>query len=125
MFSNLKKIPIETLKYLVKENTNEEKAAQNIRFAQLKERALRNDEICIGSIKISHLYDLDIEAPLSRSSAPLLKRRIETMDAYIPEPLRNRDGAPIYPSIRNDEQHIDPRCNLASTKASSIWKIIS
>ncbi len=60
---------------------------------------------------------------VARSSTPLLEKRIETMDSYIPEPLRNRDGTPIYPSIRN-EQHTAPSSepHIVSTSYKEVLK---
>lgn len=103
--SELKRIPIDDLIDIVKEKTNEEKIAQNITFAELKARALRHDEIRVHSIKKSNLYDLDIERPSNRKIQTALSR-IETTDTYIPEPIRNMDGTPIYSLISDDEQHI-------------------
>lgn len=80
---------------------------KDLEFMSSRIASLLLDEIHVDSVKNNHLYDLDIECQsISRSSRSLnegakklnipLEKPIEAMDTYIPEPLRNADGTPIY-----------------------------
>lgn len=59
---------------------------------------LKGSAAWVASFRVTPSQYLDIEL-LSKRKVKKVYAKVETMDIYIPEPLRNADGSPIYMSI--------------------------